>query len=78
MNNKIGKLLEKKKVDSETNKVAKPKQKIESHKYKCELGKKKYTFKTKKDLCNHLGVSNKKASKILGGEEDSKLKISLI
>jgi len=69
---------EKKRAKSADQKVSKPKPKIESHKYKCEVGKKKYTFKTKKDLCTNIGISNKKVSKILGGEEDSKLKISLI
>mgnify|MGYP000001622556 FL=1 len=62
-------------------KVAKPavKKPIESHKYKAEVGKKKYTFKTKKDLCSNLGVSNKKVNKLISGEDnDDKLKISFI
>jgi hypothetical protein len=34
-----------------------PSIKLESHKYKAQVGNKKYTFKTKKDLCTNLNIT---------------------
>lgn len=78
MSDKLEK-LEKKLIAPSIKKVDVPKKKLESHKYKCEVGKKKYTFKTKKDLCTNLGISNKKVNTILtSGTNDGKVKISFI
>ena len=48
------------------------------HKYKVESGKKVYTFKNKTDLTKSMGITNKKMEKIINGEVEDKIKISLI
>lgn len=59
--------------------ITKEKSKMIRHKYKCEIGKKSYTFKNKKELANGLGLSRNITNKIIKGELASdKLKVSLI
>lgn len=49
------------------------------HKYKCDIGKKSYTFKNKKDLSSTLGLSRTNTNKLIKGELASdKIKINLI
>ncbi len=59
--------------------VVPEKPKLVRHKYKCDIGKKSYTFQTKKELCDGIGLSNKAANKLLKGEvESDKIKIHTI
>lgn len=67
--------------NKKTKKVAPPapKPKLARHKYKCDVGKKSYTFKNKKDMSDGLGLSRTVTNKIIKGELGSdKLKISMI
>ena len=69
----------KKKKDINTLNVVQQKPKLIRHKYKCDVGKKSYTFRNKSELASGLGLSRGVTNKILKGELASdKLKISLI
>lgn len=60
------------------NVAPKPVNNLTRHKYKVETGKKTYTFKNRTELCKNIGVSNKRAKKIIDGEIQDNIKISLI
>jgi hypothetical protein len=51
-------------------KLTMPQQKLVRHKYKCEVGKKTYTFQNKKELCKGIGFSRSTTDKILSGEKN--------
>lgn len=66
-----------KKVKSE--KVKPEKAKLVRHKYKCDVGKKSYTFKNMNEISSGLGISRKTTNKLVKGEIASdKIKINLI
>lgn len=69
----------KKNKNIKTLNVVKEQPKLIRHRYKCEVGKKSYTFKNKKDMYTTLGLSRNTTNKILKGELASdKIKINTI
>lgn len=49
------------------------------HRYKCDIGKKSYTFRSKKEMSSSLGLSRTTTNKLLKGELASdKIKIGFI
>lgn len=57
----------------------KSKSNLVRHRYKCDVGKKSYTFKSKKEINSSFGLSNKITNGLIKGEMASnKIKIHLI